>query len=113
MAAGKGEVKIGDRVKHSKLGEGDVLDVHPLGEETCAVISFEQWGQKKIILKYAKIEILPELEEEIEEPGAKGEKAEAGPRAKKATKAKPKKVKKETKPKKPKKETKPKKGKKS
>jgi len=67
MAAGKGEVRIGDRVNHSKLGVGEVLDVHPLGEETCAVISFEQWGQKKIILRYATLEILPELEEELED----------------------------------------------
>ena len=95
MAAGKGEVRIGDRVNHSKLGVGDVLDVHPLGEDTCAIISFEQWGQKKIILRYATLEILPELEEEIDE-GLEGSEATKRKTAKKkATKAK-----KATKPKK-------------
>jgi DNA helicase-2/ATP-dependent DNA helicase PcrA len=67
MAADKGEINVGDRVKHPKLGEGDVLDIHPLGEETCAVISFEQLGQKKVILKYAKLKVVrPEDEEEVE-----------------------------------------------
>jgi hypothetical protein len=66
MAAGKAEVKIGDRVDHPKLGEGDVLDVYAFGDETCAVISFEKWGQKKIILKYAKLKVLPEPRKEPE-----------------------------------------------
>jgi len=72
MAAGKAEIKMGDRVKHAKLGEGEVLDVYPFGEEICAVISFEKWGQKKIILKYAKLEVLPEPEQ-----GAEGEEQES------------------------------------
>jgi len=43
------------------------LDIYPFGEEMCAVISFEQLGQKKVILKYAKLKIIkPEDEEEIE-----------------------------------------------
>ena len=67
MVAGKAEITVGDRVKHPKLGEGDVLDIHPFGEETCAVISFETLGQKKVILKYAKLKvIIPEEEEEVE-----------------------------------------------
>jgi len=67
MAADKSEINIGDRVKHPKLGEGDVLDIHPFGEETCAVISFEQLGQKKLILKYAKLKVVqPEDEEDAE-----------------------------------------------
>ncbi len=108
MAAGKGEVRIGDRVKHSNLGVGDVLDVHPLGEETCAIISFEQWGQKKIILRYASLEILPELEEEPEEDlegdGKKDTKKKKVTKIKKTAKAK-----KTTKTTKAKKTTKPKK----
>jgi hypothetical protein len=67
MAAEKTEIHVGDRVKHPKLGTGDVLDIHPFGEETCAVISFEHLGQKKIILKYAKLQVLqPEDAEEAE-----------------------------------------------
>ena len=67
MAAEKAEINVGDRVKHPKLGEGEVLDIHPFGEEMCAVISFEQLGQKKVILKYAKLKrVRPEDEEEAE-----------------------------------------------
>jgi DNA helicase-2/ATP-dependent DNA helicase PcrA len=67
MAAEKGEINVGDRVKHPKLGEGDVLDIHPFGEETCVVISFEHLGQKKVILRYAKLKVVqPEEEEEAE-----------------------------------------------
>jgi hypothetical protein len=65
MVAEKAEIGVGDRVRHPKLGEGEVLDVHPFGEETCAVISFEGVGQKKIILKYAKLKVIsPDDEEE-------------------------------------------------
>ena len=64
MVAEKGEIRVGDRVSHPKLGEGEVLDIHPFGEETCAVISFETIGQKKIILRYAKLKPVPSQEEE-------------------------------------------------
>jgi hypothetical protein len=53
-------------VKHQKLGIGDVLDIYPFGEETCAVVSFEKFGQKKVVLKYAKLERIPEEAEESE-----------------------------------------------
>jgi DNA helicase-2/ATP-dependent DNA helicase PcrA len=66
MVASKPEFKIGDRVKHAKLGEGDVLDIYPLREETCIVVSFEKLGQKKLILQYAKLKLVPEKVEEPE-----------------------------------------------
>jgi DNA helicase-2/ATP-dependent DNA helicase PcrA len=66
MAASKPEFKVGDRVKHPKLGEGDVLDVYPLREETCVVVSFEKLGQKKLILKYANLQVVPVEVEESE-----------------------------------------------
>jgi hypothetical protein len=58
MASSKGQFRVGDTVTHKKLGKGDILDVYPLGEDTCAVISFEKWGQKKIILKYGFVELV-------------------------------------------------------
>ena len=67
MVAEKAEISVGDKVKHPKLGEGEVLDIHPFGEETCAVISFENLGQKRIILKYAKLSVVrPEEEHDVE-----------------------------------------------
>ncbi len=64
MVASKPEFKIGDRVKHATLGEGDVLDIYPLREETCIVVSFEKLGQKKLILQFAKLKLVPEKAEE-------------------------------------------------
>ncbi|MFH1218879.1 MAG: hypothetical protein V1694_00290 [Candidatus Eisenbacteria bacterium] len=77
MAAGKAQFRVGDTVSHKKLGKGDILDVYPLGEDTCAVISFEKWGQKKIILKYAALELVSRSK-----TGAEG-KAEAAGKAEK------------------------------
>ena len=81
MAAGKAQFRVGDTVSHKTLGKGDVLDVYPLGEDTCAVISFEKWGQKKIILKYAALELVSRSK-----TGAEG-KAEAAGKAEKTEKA--------------------------
>lgn len=66
MVAEKREFKVGDRVKHRKLGEGDVLDIYPLGEDTCVVVSFDKLGQKKLILRHAKLELVPQAAEEPE-----------------------------------------------
>jgi hypothetical protein len=66
MASGKGQFRVGDVVVHKKLGKGDILDVYPLGEETCAVISFEKSGQKKIILRLANLELVSRAKGEHE-----------------------------------------------
>jgi hypothetical protein len=66
MAAGKAQFKVGDVVMHKKLGKGDVLDVYPLGEETCLVISFEKVGQRKVILKFANLELVSRAKGEPE-----------------------------------------------
>jgi DNA helicase-2/ATP-dependent DNA helicase PcrA len=66
MATGKTDFSIGDRVRHPKLGEGDVIDIYPMGEDTVAVVSFEKIGQKKIVLSYAKLRLVPQEEEEPE-----------------------------------------------
>lgn len=63
MALGKYDFSIGDRVKHPKFGEGDVLDVYPFHDETVVVVSFEKLGQKKILLKYGKLELVKKEEE--------------------------------------------------
>ena len=69
MVSGKAQFRIGDTVMHKKLGKGDVLDVYPLGEDTVAIVSFEKSGQKKIILKYANLELVsrPKVEAEPKE----------------------------------------------
>jgi PcrA/UvrD tudor domain len=74
MASGKSQFRVGDTVNHKKLGRGDILDIFPLGEDTCAVISFEKSGQKKIILKYAALELVARAKVE---PDTKASRAEA------------------------------------
>jgi hypothetical protein len=98
MSVVKSDFKVGDRVSHSKLGEGDILDLYPYGEDTVAVISFEKWGQKKIVLRYAKLTIvIPPPEEEKEEEEKKPRKtAKAKKKAKKTTKKTAKKAAKKT-----------------
>jgi hypothetical protein len=66
MASGKAQFRVGDVVTHKKFGKGDILDVYPLGEDTCAVVSFEKSGQKKIILKYANLELVSRAKGEPE-----------------------------------------------
>jgi len=85
MASGKSQFRVGDTVSHKKLGKGDILDLYPLGEDTCAVISFEKSGQKKIILKYAALELIARAKSE---PETKAE-ARAAARAESASKEVP------------------------
>ena len=95
MSSVKSDFKVGDKVSHPKLGEGDVLDIYPYGEETVAVISFEKWGQKKIVMSYAKLSIVipPKVEEVADEKkeddkkkGKKAAKSEKTAKTKKTAK---------------------------
>ncbi|MFZ1946279.1 MAG: hypothetical protein WAW06_01915 [bacterium] len=66
MASGKAQFRVGDTVKHKELGKGEILDVYPFGQETCAMISFEKYGQRKLILKYASLELVSRTKTERE-----------------------------------------------
>ena len=72
MASGKAQFRVGDTVKHKELGKGEILDVYPFGQDVCANISFEKYGQRKLILKYANLELVSRAKTEHE---AKEEKA--------------------------------------
>jgi hypothetical protein len=57
--AGKGVelgLKIGDRVRHPKWGEGLVADVTGAGGDGLLTINFPNVGQKMVMLKYAPLE---------------------------------------------------------
>ena len=45
----------GDRVKHTKWGEGTVIDIDGIDEEMQISINFPSVGEKHLILKYAPI----------------------------------------------------------
>jgi len=50
-----GSICPGDRVRHSKWGEGIVLDIDGIDEDAQISISFPSVGEKHLILKYAPI----------------------------------------------------------
>ncbi|NLZ51674.1 MAG: DNA helicase PcrA [Thermoanaerobacteraceae bacterium] len=50
-----GSIGPGDRVRHSKWGEGIVLDIDGIDEDAQITISFPSVGEKHLILKYAPI----------------------------------------------------------
>lgn len=52
------KVKQGDNILHSKFGKGIVLAVEGEGINRIATIQFEDYGTKKIMLRYAKIKRL-------------------------------------------------------
>lgn len=51
-------LKVGNTVAHSKFGKGKVLELEGDAPNTMATIYFPSAGQKKLILKFAKLTIL-------------------------------------------------------
>jgi hypothetical protein len=49
------EISIGDQVKHPQWGIGTVLFRSGTGDHSKAVVVFPEEGQKKLMLKYAKV----------------------------------------------------------
>ena len=48
----------GQRVLHQRFGEGEVLSIEAHGRDRSCACPFERVGQKKLILKFAKLKIL-------------------------------------------------------
>lgn len=49
------QIEIGDQVQHPKWGAGTVLFRSGTGEHAKAIVAFPEEGQKKLMLKYAKL----------------------------------------------------------
>lgn len=47
---------IGDSVKHKKFGDGIILNVTPMGNDTMLTIAFDKVGTKKLMANYTKFE---------------------------------------------------------
>lgn len=56
--AALGELKPGVRVRHDRFGEGKVLSVSEEGNNAKATVAFDNFGQKQLLLKYAKLKVL-------------------------------------------------------
>ena len=50
------DVNPGDRVKHQRFGMGSIVDLEGNGANKKAVINFDNVGEKKLLLKFAKLE---------------------------------------------------------
>ncbi len=50
------DLKLGDVILHEKFGKGSVQGLEGNWPETKAIIQFEKFGQKSLLLKYAKLQ---------------------------------------------------------
>ena len=49
---------VGDIVNHQRFGKGTVLNIEGKAADLKAEIKFETGGSKKLLLRFAKLEIL-------------------------------------------------------
>jgi DNA helicase-2/ATP-dependent DNA helicase PcrA len=54
----KGDLKVGMKVEHSRFGKGVIMDIENAMPDTKARIAFENNGEKRLLLKYAKLKII-------------------------------------------------------
>ena len=47
--------RVGDRIEHNRFGAGDVLEISGNIPELKAKIHFDQYGDKLLLLKFAKL----------------------------------------------------------
>ena len=52
------KIKIGMQVKHGRFGEGKVIAISGEGSNKKATVFFTGIGQKELLLKFAKLEII-------------------------------------------------------
>ena len=52
--------KEGMRIEHERFGEGRILSMEGSGVEKRAIVLFDSCGEKKLLLKYARIRIVKE-----------------------------------------------------
>ncbi len=50
------DVSLGDRVKHQRFGIGTIKELEGAGPNKKAIIQFDNVGEKKLLLKFAKLE---------------------------------------------------------
>ena len=58
VASDTSELQPGQKVEHQKFGYGEVLKMEGASHNPIATVKFEQNGEKKIMLNYAKLRIV-------------------------------------------------------
>ena len=52
-------LSAGDRIEHNRFGKGRILEITGSGLDRKARVSFDAYGEKILLLKYAKMRIIP------------------------------------------------------
>ena len=50
------------RVNHDRFGKGKILKIEGLSDNKKAIIYFDGLGQKTLLLKFAKLEIISQID---------------------------------------------------
>ncbi|MEX1136887.1 MAG: UvrD-helicase domain-containing protein, partial [Balneolales bacterium] len=56
--ADSSDLQVGARVSHQKFGAGKIISMEGSGDKTKVVVFFQKHGQKKLMLKFAKLQVL-------------------------------------------------------
>ena len=54
----KGDLQVGMKVEHDRFGKGKILSIESAPPNTKATIFFNEYGQKQLLLKFAKLKII-------------------------------------------------------
>ena len=49
---------IGDRIEHQNFGKGSISNIEGFGSSTKACVNFDNFGEKTLLLKFAKLKLL-------------------------------------------------------
>ncbi|MCH5231512.1 MAG: UvrD-helicase domain-containing protein [Muribaculaceae bacterium] len=52
------ELKVGDSISHPKFGIGEIISIDSISGEPSITVEFREMGQKKLLLRFAKFDIL-------------------------------------------------------
>ena len=58
VADDSSKIEQGMRIEHQRFGSGIISLLEGKGDERKATINFDEYGEKKVILKFAKLRIL-------------------------------------------------------
>lgn len=53
-----GNLKVGTRIRHAAFGEGEIKKIENVSGDEILIVDFKTLGNKKLMLKYAKFEII-------------------------------------------------------
>jgi DNA helicase-2/ATP-dependent DNA helicase PcrA len=58
MTGEESDVRLGQRVRHSKFGEGVILNYEGSGAHARVQVNFEAVGTKWLVMSYANLELM-------------------------------------------------------